>query len=233
MADRALEYQVAALDKMNETTSPIEVTITTLFTLATYVDAGRIDDALDIVGTIEQEAGMPWMKPIISAGYIITYATRDDPAYLPELEKHATAFEEWMEATGNKTHKWALDCTKALEYTWRNDNETALEYLKSGIAAISPQEVDTKVMMTLFIIEVTREMELYDETEQYLEQLFEIEPYSPDGHLQAALMYHARGNTEKAIDHLKKALHVWENADPQHPRAKRARELSKQLRLSS
>jgi tetratricopeptide (TPR) repeat protein/predicted Ser/Thr protein kinase len=233
MATRALAYQIEALDKMRETQSPIDVTIATLLTLATYVDAGRFDDAIAIVRSIEREAGPPWMKTLSSIGYIITYSTSDDPTYLPELEKHTARFEEWMEATGSQNLKWGLDATRATEHHWRDDNVTALEYVKSSLEAVSPTEVHNKINMTLFAIEITRELELYEETERYLEQLFELEPFSPDGHLEAAQMYHARGETQRAIDHLKKALQVWENADPQHPSAKKAREFAEQLRLSS
>jgi tetratricopeptide (TPR) repeat protein/predicted Ser/Thr protein kinase len=233
MARKALEYQIAALEQMGKTTEPVWVIVTTLFTLSNYVDAGRFEDALAIARSIEGQSSMPFMKPMVSAGYIITYATNEDPAYLPEVEKHVARFEEWMKATGRRDLQWALDYSKALEYAWRGDYQTSLAYVKAGLEAITPDEIDNKVWMTTSAVEIARELGDYAEAERFLEQLFALEPYSPEGHLEAALIYHAQGQTQKAIEHLKKALHVWENADPEHPRAKRARELSRQLRLSS
>jgi tetratricopeptide (TPR) repeat protein/predicted Ser/Thr protein kinase len=233
MAQKALVYQITALDEMSKTTQPVEVMIVTLFSLGTYVDAGRFEDALAIAQSIEEESGMPFMKVYVSVGYIITYFTNDDPTYLAELEKHVARFEEWMKATGTQNLQWALDYTKACGLNWRGDDEKALEHVKAGLDAVTPDEVDTKVWMNGFAAQIARELEDYAEAKRFLEQLFELEPFSPEGHLEAALLYHAQGQTEKSIEHLKKALEVWEHADPEHPRAKRARELSKQLRLSS
>ena len=138
-----------------------------------------------------------------------------------------------MNATGTQNLQWALNYCSAIGYAWRGDDQKALEHVKAGLDAITPEEIETKVWMTRFAAQVARQLEDYAEAERFLDQLFELEPFSPEGHLEAALIYHAQGQTERAIEHLRKALNVWENADPGHPRAKRARELSEQLRLSS
>jgi tetratricopeptide (TPR) repeat protein len=233
IAQKALEYQITALDQMKKTTTPVEVMIQRLFTLGTYVDAGRLDEAIAIARSIEAQPGMPFMKPLVSAGYIVMYAISDETSYLPEVEKHVALFEEWMKESGSQRLQWALDYSKSLEYAWRGEYDIALEHLKAGLEAITPDEVDTKVWMTTSAAQVARELEDYAEAERFLDQLFELEPFSPEGHLEAARIYQAQGQTDKAIKHLKIALEVWENADPDHPRAKQARELSKQLRLSS
>jgi tetratricopeptide (TPR) repeat protein/predicted Ser/Thr protein kinase len=232
-AEKALRYQIAALDLMGRTTSPIQVIIVKLFTLATYVDAGRFDEAIAIARAIEDEAGVPFIKPMISAGFIITYACNEDPSYLPEVEKYTDRFEEWMKATRSENFQWALEYCKTLVEFWRGNHAAALERIKSGLEAIPPDQVDNKVWMLTSAVEIARELEDYAEAHQFLDQLFELEPFSPEGHLEAARIYHAQGRTQEAIEHLKKALQVWENADPQHPRARRARELAEQLRISS
>jgi tetratricopeptide (TPR) repeat protein len=218
-ANKALAYQLKAFDYMSRTTSPVQVKIVKLFTLATYVDAGRFDEAIAIAREIEEEPGVPFIKPMVSAGYIIAYGTNEDPSYLPEVEKHTDRFEEWMKAAQMERLQWALHYCKALVEAWRGNNEAALDRINKGLEVLPPEEVDTKVWMLTSGAEIANDLEDYPEALRLLEQLFEIEPFSPEGHL--------------AAEHLKKALDVWENADPAHPRARRARELAEQLRLSS
>jgi tetratricopeptide (TPR) repeat protein len=178
MAQNALEYQMTALDEMSKTTPPVQVMIVTLFTLGTYVDAGRFDDALAIARSIEEETGMPFMKPLVSVGYIITFATSDDPTYLPELEKHVARYEEWLKATGRQNLQWALDYSKACVYNWRGDDQKALEHIKAGLDAVTPEEIETKVWMNGFAAQIARQLEDYPEAERFLEQLFDLEPFS-------------------------------------------------------
>jgi tetratricopeptide (TPR) repeat protein len=232
-AEKALANQLMAFDYMSRTASPIEVKIVKLFTLSIYVDAGRFDEAIAVARAIEEEPGVPFMKPMISAGYIIAYATNEDPSYLPEVEKYTDQFEEWMRAAQMERLQWALHHCKALVEAWSGNYEASLERLKKGLEVLPPEEVDTKVWMLTAAADVACELEDYPEAHRLLAQLFEIEPFSPEGHLAAARVYHEQGDTQKAVEHLKKALDVWENADPQHPRARRARELAEQLRLSS
>jgi len=232
-AEKALAFQIAALEKMSRTSPPVQVTIVTLFTLATYVDAGRFDEAIAIARSIEEQPGVPFLKPMVSAGYIMTYGVNEDPSYLPEVEKHTDRFEEWMRASKIDRLQWALHYCKSLVETWRGNYEAALERLNKGLEVMPPDEVDTKVWMLMSAVEVSRELEDYTAAFQFLDQLFELEPFSPEGHVEAARIYHAQGKTQEAIEHLKKALDVWENADPDHPRARRTRELAEQLRLSS
>jgi tetratricopeptide (TPR) repeat protein len=170
---------------------------------------------------------------LISAGYIIIYATEEDPSYLPEVEKHIDLFEQYVNETGRNDMQWALEfCTSLADY-WRGDLQASRDRMKKALDSVTPNQFENRVRIILSGAEVSREMEDYSGAFEYLEQLFELEPFSPEGHLEAARIYHAQGQTEKAIEHLKKALRMWENADPNHPRAKRARELAEQLRISS
>jgi tetratricopeptide (TPR) repeat protein len=232
-AKKGLECQISAMDKMRRTESPATVMIVQLFTLDSYVDAGRFDEAIAIARSIEEQAAVSIIKSMVSIGYVISYATYEDPSFLPEVEKHTQQFERWVTLSGRENLQWALEFCKSLVAYWRDDKQAALDHVKNALERATPDEVNNRSRMLLAAAEISREMEDYDEAFRFLEKLFELEPFSPEGHLEAARIYHAQGQTQEAIDHLKKALHVWENADPEHPRAKRARELAEQLRLSS
>ena len=81
--------------------------------------------------------------------------------------------------------------------------------------------------------QIARHLKSYNEAENYLNRLFALEPLSPEGHLEAARIYHDQNQPQKAMGHLKKALKVWENADPIHPRAAKARRFADELGMSS
>jgi tetratricopeptide (TPR) repeat protein len=232
-AEKALQAQIEALDKLRQIVGPIQIMNIQLFTLSTYVDAGRFDEAIAIARSIEEDASVPQIKPIVSAGYIIIYGVNEDPAYLPEVEKHTDRFEEWLNQTGRKDLQWGLEFSKSSVKYWRGDKQAALDHIKNAVEAVPPDEFNNRVWMLISAAEISGELEVYSEAQGFLDQLFELEPFSPEGHLAAARIYHAQGQTQKAIDHLKKALHVWENADPEHRRAKRARELAEELRITS
>jgi tetratricopeptide (TPR) repeat protein/predicted Ser/Thr protein kinase len=232
-AKKALQQQITAIEKMRQTRSPLDVMIIQMSTLATYVDAGRFDEAISMLRSIEQQLNIPFVRPAIAGSYITVYAVNDDPAYLPEVEKYTTLLEKWINESGMQQYEWAVEYSEALVEYWRGNKQTAVGHIENGLDKITPDQHDTMLWMLTSAAELSRDLENYGEALHFLDRLFELEPFSPEGHLEAARVYNAQGQTEKAIEHLKKALHVWENADPDHPRARRARELAEQLRITS
>jgi tetratricopeptide (TPR) repeat protein/TolB-like protein len=232
-ASKALDAQVAALDKMRRTSPPLQVMILTVFSLPTYVDAGKLDEALAIARRYEEEPSVSFFKSMISGGYIITYSTTEDASYLPEVEKHVGIFEQWVSTTGTTSLQWAVEFCKTLVYGWRGDFELALQHVKAALELVPPDEFDNRVAMLFRAAEIARYLENYGEASGFLDRLFALEPMSPEGHLEAAKFYQARKQTQKTVDHLKKALLVWENADPGHPRATQAWELARTLGVSN
>ncbi|MCH8304855.1 MAG: hypothetical protein IIB94_06960 [Candidatus Marinimicrobia bacterium] len=56
-----------------------------------------------------------------------------------------------------------------------------------------------------------------------------ILPFDPKAHYEMALVHKDMGNREKALEHLKTTLYVWEEAEQIYKPARKARELLAEL----
>ncbi|UCG50528.1 MAG: protein kinase [Candidatus Latescibacterota bacterium] len=232
-AEKALTALGMALEKMRRNISPLGVMVNTVFSLPIYVDAGKIEEAIAISRQFENEPSVSFFKPLVSVGYILTYAATEDSSYLQEVEKHVALFEQWVKTAGMSNYQWAVEYCNVLVSEWRGDFEVAFEHIKAALDQVPPDEYSQRVSMLIRAAEITRSLGNYSEAIGFLDRLFVLEPLSPEGHLEAARIYHAKNQPQQAIDHLKKALQVWENADPTHPRATQARRFAEELEMSS
>ena len=64
---------------------------------------------------------------------------------------------------------------------------------------------------------------LLDEAEAELQEALLLVPADPHAHLEMGLLMEARGDIEAAVEHMKSALAVWENADEDFEPAREAR----------
>ncbi len=65
--------------------------------------------------------------------------------------------------------------------------------------------------------------------EASLERTLTVSPYSARARLELAKVYQDMGEADKAIEQLRTALRIWENADPGYAPAAEARELMARL----
>ena len=57
-----------------------------------------------------------------------------------------------------------------------------------------------------------------------MQKALKLEPFSPQAHYELALVYWEQDKKQQAMEHLKTALYVWEEADAEYKPAKEARE---------
>jgi len=69
-----------------------------------------------------------------------------------------------------------------------------------------------------------RYLKKHDKAEEILKQALLISPFSAPLNCEAALLYWDMGNKEDALTHIKKALVIWQDADPEYEPAALARE---------
>ena len=69
-----------------------------------------------------------------------------------------------------------------------------------------------------------RNLQQLGKAENDLQEALKTRPFDPKAHYEMALVQSERGNQEKALEHLKTALDVWQNADAEYKPAKLARE---------
>ena len=64
----------------------------------------------------------------------------------------------------------------------------------------------------------------YKKAEAILQEFLAVHPYRPEEILEMGLVYTDWGKNEKAIEYLKRAQSIWEDADPEYKPAIKVRE---------
>jgi tetratricopeptide (TPR) repeat protein len=82
----------------------------------------------------------------------------------------------------------------------------------------------TAVAVNMFIGRCYRMLKEFKKAEEYVQKTLKIYPFGPNTNYEMALVYYDMGKKTKALEHLKRALFVWEEADPEYKPAKKARE---------
>ena len=70
----------------------------------------------------------------------------------------------------------------------------------------------------------------FKKAEKYIQKTLKILPFSPKTHYEFALLYADMGKKEKALEHLKIALEIWKDTDPEYIPAQKAIEKLKEWR---
>jgi DNA-binding SARP family transcriptional activator len=73
----------------------------------------------------------------------------------------------------------------------------------------------------------------FGEARESLEKRLATHPMDPKAHYQLALVYSETGDMGKALEHLQKALEVWDGADRDFEPAAKAREKLKEWRSAT
>jgi len=68
--------------------------------------------------------------------------------------------------------------------------------------------------------------------EEHLQKALAIHPFWPDANYERGLVYAERGKKDEALEYLKKAQNIWEDADPDYKPAIKAREKLAELEAS-
>jgi tetratricopeptide (TPR) repeat protein len=68
-------------------------------------------------------------------------------------------------------------------------------------------------------------------SEEYILMTLKIHPFHPQANYEMALTYFEMEKKNKALEHLKRTLSVWENADPEFKPVKQARDKIREWEL--
>ena len=195
--------------------APIQLLITNINTLETYVNAGKQDLAFEIVKEIEKKASPPFDK-LVPLGYMMFYLATED---MDNAEKTIEEVETLIKAWGIEYFRWFIFLTKGNINEHRGEyNQAILNYKK--MLELSPTDIITNE----YIGRCYRKLKEYENAEKSLQDGLKIEPFNPKFNYEIALVYWDWGKKGKALEHLNRALYVWENADPDYKPAKIAKD---------
>jgi tetratricopeptide (TPR) repeat protein len=216
----SMEHKMAEQEKYD---APINVLSNKIDAVKRYASAGKIDTALQLVEPFEKLG--PPLDHLASVGYLIYYLELEDmeniAKYLPVAEKH-------IEEKQLMLIQQLIFFARARLFELKGEYDPAIqEYTK--VLDIEPANKS----MHYEIGRCYRKQKDYREAEENLLEILSLHPCWPEELYELGLVYSEWGKEEKALEYLKRALSVWEKADPDYEPATRARELLSNLQANA
>ena len=215
---KSLEYLHLWLDEKEKIDPPLQVLAYKLFYLDLYIKAGKKEDALRIIKTIESQLEPPYDK-YIPLGYLMLYITLGDTVNIVKAEK---ALDEYEQAYNKGQLPYSSIAYFMIYHGKINEmkgkyEEATLNYkdhLKNN---------PTWLRVNIDIGRCYRKLKQLKKAEAALKNCIKVLPFNPKAQYEIALVYADMGDKEKALVHLKIALEIWKDADPVYKPAQEAR----------
>jgi tetratricopeptide (TPR) repeat protein/predicted Ser/Thr protein kinase len=221
---KALDYQRQRFSEMEKAAPPMFVLIEKLESLNKYVKAGQADTALRMIRSIEAQLGPP-LDELVPLGYLMIYLELEDA---DNAEKAVAGVEAFI-------NTFKVEALRPIAVRGQAKiQELRGQYAQAISLYQQQQELDpTDATINTDIGRCYRKLKDFAKAEEYLRQALKVYPFDPETHYELALVYSDQGNKTKALEHLKTALDVWKEADPEYKPARLAREKLAQLESTS
>jgi tetratricopeptide (TPR) repeat protein len=223
--DKAIENWDLYFAEMQKFAPPLDILMEgKLGYIERYVQAGKEDKALKIVKEFEAQAHQlkPPMNQVSILFDLIFNFNVEDPETGAVLEEELGKLEEFIQTYNWEQLRWIIWAGRGKLAEYREEYSQAIAgYQKAAEKAI---DRELKVWLTNEIGQCYRKLKEFEEAKETLQKALKLEPFSPRVHYELALAYWEQDEKEQAIEHLKTALNVWEEADAEYKPAKEARE---------
>lgn len=183
-----------------------------------YVQIGKEDVAFQILKDFEAQKLMPPLNIFPSIGYLVIYLELEDP---DKAEKALEEFESFLKITKWEALRSVFFMAQGEIQKFRKEFSQAIESYIKALEIAPPEE---KVELNILSGACYRKLQEFKKAEELIQEALKVEPFNPEAHYEIALVYWDMGKKEKALEHLKKALYVWEEADLEYKPAKKARD---------
>jgi serine/threonine protein kinase/tetratricopeptide (TPR) repeat protein/TolB-like protein len=213
--NKALDYIQQAKVEGEKFQTPVQHLVDDVDYIATYIDAGKQSLAFEAIKKIEGRP-IPFLEKVLPFGYMQIYLALEDA---DNAEKMIDGLEIFIKTWGIESFRFFVFFAQGRINEIRGEYEQAiLDYQKS--LELAPTELMTLEGMG----RCYRKLKVYEKAEKSLQDALKIRPFNPKFNYEIALVYWDWGKEEKALEHLERALYVWENADPEYKPAQKARD---------
>ena len=223
--DKAIEYWDLNVAEMQKFASPIAILMDgKMDYIGLYILAGKEDMALKIVKEFEAQAhqlGPPFNQvPFL---FDLTFnIIAEDPEMSAVLEEEFEKFEAFIQTYNWEDQRWVIWAGHGVLAEYREEYSQAIAGFQKAAEMVT--ELEFKVGLRISIGYCYRKLKEFEEAKETLQEALKLEPFSPPVHYELALVYWEQDEKEQAMEHLKTALNVWEEADAGYQPAKEARE---------
>jgi tetratricopeptide (TPR) repeat protein len=212
---RVLEATELMVAEGEQYLPPLQFQFVRLVTLKHYVDAGQPERAFALLDSVAPLIAPPLDK-LAAIGDVEVYLALEQP------DKAAEALQGVEEAVK------AMQIRTLEDKVWQSKGDIAV--LEGDYAAaigsfteeLALDPTDTRIHRK--IGKCQRFLGRYEEAKESIQKRLATHPMDPLAHYEMALAHADAGDMGAAMEHLKKALEVWEEADPDYEPAQKARE---------
>ena len=149
-------------------------------------------------------------------GYLLIYMALEDADNIKQTLPEA---EKTIQALGIENVRAILYAAEGILHELQGEHEQAIQKYKKSLG-IRPG----KHRVEISIGECYRMLKQYAKAKESLQEVIKMLPFDPQAHYEIAVVYYETGEKEKALEHLKIALFVWQDADAEYQPAIIAKE---------
>jgi tetratricopeptide (TPR) repeat protein len=212
---RAIEYTHLLWAEWQQYLSPFSHMQQKLQSLDAYLAAGELEAARDTIESIAERLSPPF-DMLLPFGTASLYLTLEDP---DSLELAADGLDRVIDAFGLEDIGAYSVYLRGRALELRGDCDQAIIGYERALE-IEPRNAEWH----RDIGRCLRKLGRTEEAVLALGRVLKVSPSDPQAHYELALVYDDDGDSERTVEHLRAALEVWAEAEPQYEPARRAQE---------
>jgi len=212
---KALEYLYLKQDEWEKTFPPLYQASFKINTFDHYTRLESTDIAFQTLETMKEELD-PLLKKLVHMGYLYLFLELKD---VEQAENSIVEVESLISEMKVETLQRVVLNARGQIHELKGEYDLAVQkYLEQ--LKLNP----TNSNIYINIGRCYRNLKNYNKAEDALQKALIAHPFSPDANCEIAFVYYETGKMEKALEHMKKTVSIWENADPDYEPALKARE---------
>lgn len=214
-AKKSLEAYENKLLKYERILAPKDWLVFRTFTIESYLHAAEFDQAFAVLEEISSKLDSS-LRNIVPFGYLFIYAETGETEKATEMISGA---EELVNSFGEEMLLANIYYAQGKINEVLGEYELAIDYYKKYL------EIDpTTFSFYTFLSRCYRELNEYSSAEEQILISLNHNPFDPSANYEAALLYLETGEEEKGMEHLQRAVDIWEDADADYKKANIAKE---------
>ncbi len=189
--------------------------------LDVIIQSGDKERAFREIGEFERRITAPWDR-LVPLGYLGIYAELEDAA---GIERYIPGVESMIEAFNMETLRPVLSIAQGIIHRSRGEYSEAVVSFQEGMNR-NNMFVDALPEIGLCY----SLLKDYKRAEESFLKYLKLYPFDAETNVKLAAVYEEMGDSERAINHLERAMSTWAEADPGQSQVEEARKRLAELR---
>jgi len=212
---KELEYLYLEHTEWERFISPLLLSAAKIQTMNHFVRLEREDVAFQTLETLKEELD-PLLKNLVYVGYLYLFLELED---IEQAENSILEVESLISEMKVETLQTVVLNARGQIHELKGEHDLAVQKYRKQLELFP-----TNSNIYINLGRCYRNLKNYNKAEEALQKALTAHPFSPDANYEMALVYYEMGKTEKALEHMRRTVSIWENADPDYEPAMKARE---------